>query len=564
QIFDDIEYFARYGFNKCLTADTRIVDADTGQLNTIGELYRTQRTFDTPTLEANGRIGRRGISMVMSNGVKSVYRLRTRSGREIRATENHPFRTFDGWTWLRDLRVGDLIAAPRQIPYTPSTSLPTHALVVLATALGEGNLCHPHSFYIYSKDEEQLGDYVAHLERFENTTPAVDRSKSAASVYAKRTNVKEPCAAVEFIQQLGIHGKRATEKFIPSIVFGLPLDQLALFMGRLWSCDGSIHPKTLAVYYATSSRKLAEQVQHLLLRFGLQSTLHTKHFKYRGGGRPGYTVNLLGGRSAAQRFAEQIGPFLVGHSKTNLTKLLTVYEGFSSSRARGTLEIVPAAVYPIVRSEMNARRISPKAFSRTTGIAERLLYQDTYKRGFRRDTLADIANALDSMALCTHAESDIFWDEIVGIEFAGEEETFDLTVPDTHNFVANDLIVHNSHAAVYGVLTCQTAYLKAHYPLEYMTALLCTDIGNTEKVAMFVADARHLGIQILPPDVRYSGVKFTIDDAQHGIRFGMLGIKNVGEAAVQAIVDARGDKPFESLDDFCTRVDLKQVNRRVL
>src|SRR5581483_7262711 len=241
----------------------------------------------------------------------------------------------------------------------------------------------------------------------------------------------------------------------------------------------------------------------------------------------------------------------------------------------------PAAVYPIVRSEMNARRISPKAFSRTTGIAERLLYQDTYKRGFRRDTLADIANALDSMALRTHAESDIFWDEIVGIEFAGEEETFDLTVPDTHNFAANDLIVHNSHAAVYGVLTCQTAYLKAHYPLEYMTALLCTDIGNTEKVAMFVADARHLGIQILPPDVRYSGVKFTIDDAQHGIRFGMLGIKNVGEAAVQAIVDARcatssrqphddqkrddvSDKPFESLDDFCTRVDLKQVNRRVL
>ncbi len=123
---------------------------------------------------------------------------------------------------------------------------------------------------------------------------------------------------------------------------------------------------------------------------------------------------------------------------------------------------------------------------------------------------------------------------------------------------------NKAHATVYGVLTCQTAYLKAHFPLEYMTALLCTDIGNTEKVAMFVADARHLGIQILPPDVRYSGVKFTIDDAQHGIRFGMLGIKNVGEAAVQAIVDARGDKPFESLDDFCTRVDLKQVNRRVL
>ena len=74
---------------------------------------------------------------------------------------------------------------------------------------------------------------------------------------------------------------------------------------------------------------------------------------------------------------------------------------------------------------------------------------------------------------------------------------------------------NKAHAAVYGVLTGQTAYLKAHYPLEYMTALLCTDIGNTDKVAMFVADSRHQGIQILPPDVRYSGMKFTIDDSQH-------------------------------------------------
>jgi DNA polymerase-3 subunit alpha len=136
---------------------------------------------------------------------------------------------------------------------------------------------------------------------------------------------------------------------------------------------------------------------------------------------------------------------------------------------------------------------------------------------------------------------------------------------------------NKSHAAVYAVLTGQTAFLKAHYPLEYMTALLCTDIGNTDKVAMFVADARHQGIQILPPDVRYSDMKFTIEDSVHGIRFGLLGVKNVGAGPLQAILNGRRvtvespdgttreeDKPFESLDDFCTRVDLKQVNRRVL
>lgn len=129
---------------------------------------------------------------------------------------------------------------------------------------------------------------------------------------------------------------------------------------------------------------------------------------------------------------------------------------------------------------------------------------------------------------------------------------------------------NKAHAAVYGVLTGQTAYLKAHYTIEYMTALLSTDIGNTEKIAMFIAEARHLAIPVLPPDVRYSSNKFTIDDSYtengaHGaIRFGLLGIKNVGEGPIQAILDARGDEPFPSLDDFCTRVDLKQVNRRVL
>ncbi|RIK25683.1 MAG: hypothetical protein DCC52_10990 [Chloroflexi bacterium] len=90
-----------------------------------------------------------------------------------------------------------------------------------------------------------------------------------------------------------------------------------------------------------------------------------------------------------------------------------------------------------------------------------------------------------------------------------------------------------------------------------MTALLSTDIGNTDKVAMFVADTRHQNIQVLPPDVRYSAMKFSIepldaDGAVNAIRF----------AADGAIIYA--DKPFESLDDFCTRVDLKQVNRRVL
>ncbi len=126
---------------------------------------------------------------------------------------------------------------------------------------------------------------------------------------------------------------------------------------------------------------------------------------------------------------------------------------------------------------------------------------------------------------------------------------------------------NKAHSADYAVITCQTAFLKAHYPVEYMTALLTVEQGNTEKVGLFIAEARRLGIEVLPPDVNRSGLGFTIEDTPQGpaIRYGLGAIKNVGEGPVSAILAARqAGGPFRDLDDFCQRVDLRQVNRRAL
>jgi DNA polymerase III subunit alpha len=124
---------------------------------------------------------------------------------------------------------------------------------------------------------------------------------------------------------------------------------------------------------------------------------------------------------------------------------------------------------------------------------------------------------------------------------------------------------NKAHGADYAVLTCQTAYLKAHFPLEYTCALLQNEIGNLDKIAVLVAEARRMSIPILPPDVRYSDVGFVIDEEQKGIRFALSAIKNVGAGVVEVIVNARKEGGvFVSLDDFCRRVDLRQVNRRVL
>jgi DNA polymerase-3 subunit alpha len=126
---------------------------------------------------------------------------------------------------------------------------------------------------------------------------------------------------------------------------------------------------------------------------------------------------------------------------------------------------------------------------------------------------------------------------------------------------------NRSHAADYGVIAVETAYLKAHYPAEYMTALLSASKSQTEKVAYYVADTRSMGVPVLPPDVNASGWDFEIEDSESGpaIRFGLGAVKNVGEAAVNLIADARKEGgPFKDLNDFAARVDLRSVGKRVL
>lgn len=130
---------------------------------------------------------------------------------------------------------------------------------------------------------------------------------------------------------------------------------------------------------------------------------------------------------------------------------------------------------------------------------------------------------------------------------------------------------NKAHAADYAVITCQTAYLKAHYPVEYMTALLTVEHNNTEKVGLLIGECRTMGFEVLPPDVNHSESDFTIErlgSAQEGkeaIRFGLGAVKNVGEGPIGVILEARQkDGPFKDIDDFCNRVDLRQVNRRAL
>jgi DNA polymerase-3 subunit alpha len=125
---------------------------------------------------------------------------------------------------------------------------------------------------------------------------------------------------------------------------------------------------------------------------------------------------------------------------------------------------------------------------------------------------------------------------------------------------------NKSHAVAYSILSYQTAWLKTHYPAEFMAALLSSEIGNTDKVVQYINEARELGLDVLPPDVNESGFKFTVvGERGDRIRFGLGAVKNVGAGAIESIIAGRrGAAPYGTLVDLCDRIDLRLCNKRVI
>jgi len=122
---------------------------------------------------------------------------------------------------------------------------------------------------------------------------------------------------------------------------------------------------------------------------------------------------------------------------------------------------------------------------------------------------------------------------------------------------------NKSHSAAYALISYRTAYLKANYPVEFMTALLTSERDNTDKIVEYINEAENMGIVILPPDINESDALFKVLD-QKTIRFGLLAVKNVGLGAIESIIAARNDKKFNSLEDLCQRIDSRLVNKKVL
>jgi DNA polymerase-3 subunit alpha len=585
KIFATMEKFAGYGFNRCVTGMTRVADAISGEVTTVEDLFHHRREYRIHALGEDWKLKPRRVTDVVWNGRKAVFEIRTAQGKRITATANHPFRTLDGWKRLDELGLNDRIAAPRRLDVPAKESWPAHEIITLAGLLSEGNLCHPSTLYFYGNSAVQIHDFASAIGQFPNTVARIDcRANGQLEVAAnlgRHWRVREDAAAQYscegnlavvldrvrsgaflWAERLGILGKKAIEKRVPVEVFSLRDEDLELFLGRLWAGDGYICNETQPTpFYATFSEGLADDVQLLLLRLGIPSTIHRKAFRYRGTSRPGYTVHPMG-ESGVESFAERVAPHALGREKA--AQMLLESLG-NSERGRTSKDTIPPEVCRWVNEERTRLGLTWREAGLRSGVGMNGFMGNgaRRRRGFLRGTIRKLAQLFASERLARIADSDVYWDRIVSIEPRGVQDTYDLTVEHDHNFVANGLIVHNSHSAAYAMLAYQTAYLKSHFPAEFMAAALTSELADSARIVTLIEECRRMRLEILPPDVNRSTWRFTLEDGR--IRFGLGAVRNVGQASVEAIVTARaGEGAFRDLFDLAMRVDARALNRRVL
>lgn len=433
----------------CLTAGTKLLRADTNTEITLGELIESDaKNLAVWSLDDRFRLTPALLTHAFPSGVKPVFRMTLSSGRTIEATANHRFRSIDGWTALGDLVPGSRIAVPRRLDTAMNAAaMDNDELVLLAHLIGDGCVLPRQPVHYTSIDPANL-DAVeqAAARRFGIAPRRVQQERWWHSYlpapFHLTHGVRNPIAA--WWDELGLQDCRSHQKFIPDPVHAAPLHQACTFLRHLWATDGTIVLNSsgkgprVRIAYATTSRRLADDVQRLLLRCGIQSRISVVP---QGEHRPSHHVRIEG-VDHQRRFLTEIG--VHGERGARVVPALALLEGVVSNP---NVDTIPFEVRPQIIEAMADAGLSQRDLARELGepyCGSYLLGSVTRPRSMRRARLDSIAEITGSKALADLAVSDVLWDSVVRIEPIGDQPVFDATVLETHNFIADGIVAHNS------------------------------------------------------------------------------------------------------------------------
>jgi len=452
------------GSGKCLSGDTLITLEDGSQVP-IKDLEKNKQRI--LSLNNKLKIEESDKTEFFSREVNRMIRLKLRSGKEIKLTPEHPLLTIKGWKPVEELRVGSRIATPRVIPGFGEDSMSEHEIKLLSYLIAEG---HTKKIVLFSNlDEKIVLDFKDALERFDSSLELVEEKKGHYRIsqlnyktsilehdlernkkgqFLKgKGNIVKKRSIREFIEKYGLFGKLAVEKEIPLSIIRLRKEQLALFLNRLFSCDGSIYKSNnyWEISYSSSSRKLIKQVQSLLLRFGILSRLKEKRIKCNR--KIFNSFELVLNSENVIKFIDEIGFF----GEKEKRELLARNEILLKLK-NPNVDTIPKEIWETYKPQNWAKVGRVLGYKHPKAMGERIRYAPS------RQTLLNIAEVEQHNPFYLLATSDIFWDEIMAVEvLEGNFKVYDICVPENHNFIANDIIVHNSYSI--GVIAEELAKL---------------------------------------------------------------------------------------------------------
>jgi deoxycytidine triphosphate deaminase len=459
---------------KCVTGDTRLVDADTGAYVPITEMRWSKSTLALDSW----RLKAAKVSAFIPQGKKEVFELRTRAGLRIRATANHPFLKLKGWVPLSELRPGDRIAAARDIPVFGKTPIPDWEASLLGLMISEGQCDTPGHSPTYTTADPVLVSLLKACMADSGMGVVTFNGRYGYRLVNRqgRGGIPERNRAHIWLQKYGLN-VGAGEKFVPQSIFTAPENSVRLFLQSLFSGDGSIYSSKGGMFleYYSKSRRLIEDVHHLLLRFGVFSLIREGTTAI---GTLACKIQITD-KDQIRCFAEKIG-FTPGSVKQQRLDAEVLPLIRTQPRRRSNFDTLPeeawamigmaARVGGVTLSSINIRRTQPN-------------------QSVPFYVASQVALATGDLYVSPLLEGPM-WDVVESIEPAGEEEVFDISVPTLHNFVANDLIVHNSTYARCGIIVNVTPLepeWEGHVTLEFSnTTPLPAKIYANEGVAQML------------------------------------------------------------------------------
>jgi replicative DNA helicase len=421
---------------ECVTGDT-LVSLTDGRRVPIASLVG--QTPEVLSMTEGGRITSARSDLVWAVGKKPVLQLVLASGRRIRATAKHRFFASAGWKQVSELQIGDRLAISRKLPEPEAAEVwPDDRVALLGQLIGDGSYLkqQPMRYTTASEDCSELVRRAATEQFGLKVTRYAGRGKWHQLLLSGNGNRWKPAGLNLWLRELGIFGQRSHEKRIPQAAFRLGNSQIALLLRHLWATDGTIyvskpgHRGGHGVHFSTCSRGLADDVAALLLRFGIVARIQTVSSGYKN---PVHMV-WVRGVGPQTTFLTKIGAF--GPRQKRAEALAAALVGVT---ANPNVDTLPEEVLQRVQALMQQQGIS-----RGQMAARRGYLNVNLSHAPTRTLIAKYADILQDAQLRETCESDLFWDRIVAIEPAGEDDVYDLTVPATSCWMADGIVSHNS------------------------------------------------------------------------------------------------------------------------